>query len=642
MPEENEFGKMLESLQKGKGWTQEDAAAHLGVVRHTYSDWKTGKRLPSPEKLKHIAATFKLSQADEEALYRAAAHESPKIHNLPFPRNPLFTGREAELGQLTQYLQESGSVALTQPVSISGLGGIGKTQLALEYAYSCYRTEMYRAVLWVSAADKTALETDYVKLAHKLELPDLNDREPYRSVQAVKDWLERHTNWLLIMDNADDLELTRSFFPEAHQGHILLTTRSQFGGKIGARQLEIDKMELEEGLVFLLRRTRKLEGDANPDTLAADIREPAHQLVELLDRHPLALDQAGAYIEETGESFAIYINLYNKHLRLFLGNYGEDESEPSKRPEYSHHPETVVVTFELCFEMARKRHPLATEILNFCAFLHPDNIPEELFQHDDGFKVDTPAFNRGIRALRRYSLIMRNVQKKTFSIHRLVQAVLIDDTLSDIQKQCRERVVRALNTVFPDDAEFKDWWQCRRLLPHVLAYATWTEDELTPAVEVAELFHKAHVYLYDLGEYSVAEKLMARALSIYEQHLGTEHPYTTRSLQLLSGLYHEQGKYEQAALMSRRALKIFEKHAENPDTALPLLELIPLLYYHHNQGKLEQAEALYQRTLNIHVQQLGATNPLVQAIKRFYVIFLRSIGRDAEAAALETNDEPSV
>jgi DNA-binding XRE family transcriptional regulator len=194
MLEENRFENVLASFQARKGWTQEDAAAHIGVSRSTYSGWITGKNIPASKQLIKIASGLNLNHADNETLNRAAAHTPPRIHNLPFPRNPLFTGRATYLEQLDTHFKTGDSVALTQPISISGLGGIGKTQLALEYAHQSYRTNVYQAVFWVNAADERALQDSYVKLAHRLELPERDEQERALIVQAVKDWLERHTN----------------------------------------------------------------------------------------------------------------------------------------------------------------------------------------------------------------------------------------------------------------------------------------------------------------------------------------------------------------------------------------------------------------------------------------------------------------
>jgi hypothetical protein len=198
------------------------------------------------------------------------------------------------------------------------------------------------------------------------------------------------------MDNADDLQLARSFFPEAHRGHILLTTRSQIVGNT-VRKIEVVEMEPMEGLLFLLRRSGMLQDDATVDMVAVEVRESASDLVELLGGHPLALDQAGAYIEDTEVTFTDYINLYRIQRRILLNRRGAIESE--LEGEYSEHPEAVATTFALCFTKARERHHLATDLLCFCAFLQPDAMPYELFQHDEASVSIQP---RSMTALQPY------------------------------------------------------------------------------------------------------------------------------------------------------------------------------------------------------------------------------------------------
>src|SRR5258708_6115914 len=674
---ENEFYVLLRSFRErrqkqrtwGMKWDQGAVAKRLGVSRVAYINWDHGQSLPTRIHLKKIVSIFYLDEKEERALYRAAAEVRPDIENLPFTPNPFFTGRKSYLKQLVHLFHESGSVAPKRPIviSISGLAGIGKTQLALAYAYHCYPNP-YRAVLWVNA-DRTTLEASYGSLAKTLDLPEKDEHELERRIEAVMKWLADHTNWLLIMDNADELELARAFIPRSQHGHILFTTRSQFAGEIGALQIELDKMKAAEGRRFLLRRTRVLEDKAKLDTVG----ESDLQLVKLLDGHPLALDQAGAYIEQTEVSLTEYINLYQKQRRLMLAKRDALEGEHREHPEYSDHPDTVVVTFGLCFAMARERHRLADEILNFCAFLQPDAIPEELFLHDDSFKVDTDTFNGGIAALRRYSLVKRNGQEMTLSMHRLVQAVLIDG-MPDLQTQWRDRVARALLATFPE-VESGNWGQWERLLPHALVCATWTEDELTPTVDVGSLFYKAGLYLYNRGQSSEAEPLVARALSIYERHfgvedrvtaiilnhlavlymvqvkfshaeplylqalaiqekqLGAEHPLIARSLTDLSMLYLTQGTYGQAESLIVRALSIREKHlgAENSDTARSLHMLAHL---YHTQGKYEQAEPLYRRALEIFEKNPAAARPDTALTLYWLAMLLHKQGQHEQAVAM--------
>src|SRR6266571_5258693 len=271
-----EFSILLTSLREkrykqrtwGKDWTQQGVANRLGVSRGMYNQWENGRAVPTRSDLKNIVSDFGLDEKEQAALFRAAAQVPPEIKHLPL-RNLLFTGRERQLEQLGQLLKENNRVALI------GLPGIGKTQLALEYAHSCFQ-KVYRVVLWVNAADETTLAQTYGELAEPLKLPEWDERELKRRIQAVKEWLEDHTNWLLIMDNADDLGLARLFFPTTDNGHILLTTRSQIIGSI-AMKIEIEAMEPEEGLAFLLRRS--LPVDTPLDKVSPDTREVARQVV---------------------------------------------------------------------------------------------------------------------------------------------------------------------------------------------------------------------------------------------------------------------------------------------------------------------------------------------------------------------------
>src|SRR5713226_8419895 len=184
----------------------------------------------------------------------------PPVWNVPYPRNPFFLGRDDELRQLRSHLQAGQATALSQPQAISGLGGIGKTQLALEYAYQYHQD--YQAVLWARAESTEALVSSYVALASLLRLPEREAREQDIMVQAVKTWLQAHSKWLLILDNADELALVPDFLPSAFGGHLLLTTRAASTGRL-AHRLEIETLLPQQGAVFLLRRAGLIEPDAS-------------------------------------------------------------------------------------------------------------------------------------------------------------------------------------------------------------------------------------------------------------------------------------------------------------------------------------------------------------------------------------------
>jgi tetratricopeptide (TPR) repeat protein/transcriptional regulator with XRE-family HTH domain len=647
-----DFGQSMLTLRNEIGLTQERMGSLLGVTTRTVVGWEAGSSYPKIKHLKqlielavqhqafpkgseaeeirrlwnaarqkvrineHWLSTLLAGQDDQRPQMGTHAEEEsgqnrkdgdgplsvPTLQNLPFPPNPFFTGRESELAHLGTLFEQSARIAITQPISVSGLGGIGKTQLALEYAHRCYPS-VYRSVLWVNAADKASLEASYLSLAHLLKLPEEQEREIDRTVQAVDIWLEQHTHWLLILDNADDLQLARSFLPSKPRGHILLTTRSQIVGDM-ATLLQVEAMPPQEGLHFLLRRSGYLKPDVSLNTVTDAIRREAEVLVELLVGHPLALDQAGAYVEETtdasggdiGASFTRYRELYEQQSHFLLESRGSLGSR---------HPESVAKTFGISFQKACELHPRCAEVLAFCSLLHPDAIPEEMLCQEMG--LDLLNLNEVIRSLRRYSLIKCNPGKKEISVHRLVQAVIRESMETQKFRRWATRVVQALNGAFPE-SDFKQWSRCEQLLPHVQLCAIWIERCSIAEAEAGPLLHKAGTYLLERGQYTDAQPLLVQALAIREQHLGTSHPDTARSLNNLALLYKRQGKYEQAEPLYLRALAIFEQHlgTSHPVTATGLNNLANLYWL---QGKYEQAEPLYQRALAMREQHLGAEHP---------------------------------
>ena len=190
---------------------------------------------------------------------------------------------------------------LAQPQAISGLGGIGKTQLAIEYAYR-HRDE-YRAVLWVNAASRDTIISSFLDLAVQLQLSEQEEQDQNRIVAAVKAWCATNESWLLIFDNADDLPLVEDFLPPDGNGHLLLTTHDQAPGSL-AHVLAVETLDLEHGILLLLRRAKVLQPGQSLEQPSAADRTAAEAIVRAMDGLPLALEQVGAYIEEMQCSLA--------------------------------------------------------------------------------------------------------------------------------------------------------------------------------------------------------------------------------------------------------------------------------------------------------------------------------------------------
>jgi tetratricopeptide (TPR) repeat protein len=486
---------------------------------------------------------------------------------------------------------------------MSGLGGIGKTQIAVQYAYQ--HCDDYQAILWARAESHETLTSSFVEIARLLDLPQKDEQDQTIIVQAVKRWLQDNNGWLLILDNADEPAIVREFLPTNFYGHILLTTRAQALGGL-AQRIEVDTFTPELGALFLLRRATLIAADAALDDAIQSDREVAMQISEELGGLPLALDQAGAYIEETQCSLADYLDLYRTRRAEVLKERGGLLGD---------HPEPVAMTWSLSFQRVEERNPAAADLLRLCAFLAPDAIPEEIIiagvEHLgpllQATARDPLALNKAIAALGAYSLIRRDPAEKTLSIHRLVQAVLRDAMSDDETKLWAEQAVLAVSEGSPV-VEFATWPQWERYLPHALVCADLVRQHNFYVAEAAQILQQTGRYLAERARYGEAEPLLEQAFAMSEQVQGKEHLDTARDANTLGWLYDLQGKYKQAEPLYVRALAIREQQLGplHPDTAQSLNNLA-LLY--NNQGKYAQAEPLYLRALNICEQQLGPLHP---------------------------------
>jgi hypothetical protein len=280
--------------------------------------------------------------------------------NIPHRRNPFFTGREDILLRLHDSLRADKTAILMQPQSISGLGGIGKTQTAVEYAY-LYQND-YQAILWANASSPELLISSYVTIAEMLDLPEKKEQDQNRVVAAVMKWLRVHAGWLLTLDNVEDLTIVNDLIPTAYRGHILLTTRAEAIG-ILAQHIKIEKMEPEVGALFLLRRAGIVASNIPLANATKDDQRNAIEIAQEMDGLPLALDQAGAYVKSTKCSLPSYLILYQNQQALLLRDRGIFDSDD--------YPASVATTWSLSFEKVKKANPSAVELLQFCGFLHP-------------------------------------------------------------------------------------------------------------------------------------------------------------------------------------------------------------------------------------------------------------------------------
>jgi tetratricopeptide (TPR) repeat protein len=524
---------------------------------------------------------------------RFRATRQQPIWNIPFPRKEFFVGRKALLKQLHTRLQTTRMATLGQRQVLNGLGGIGKTQLAVEYAYQ-YRQE-YQSVLWAHADTTETLNTSYTEIARLLKLPQQDAQEQEIIVQGVKDWLSSQQNWLLILDNADEPDVLIPFLPPKVGGHLIVTTRAGDMSYLGlgfGHALTVEKFTKNQSVSFLLQR-------AGLKRVSSQDREYAQHIANELDGLPLALNQAGVYLARTRSSLDSYWKMYQQQGALLLDIHEDRE-----------YPRSVAATLLLSFKRVEQRNPAAADLLRLCAFLAPDAIPEELLTKGARELGDVLApvaedayqLNQAFADLRAYSLLTRDPQSRTLTAHRLVQAVLRDNMSTKEQCEWMRRVVVAINMTL-SGIEFEDWPVYERLLPHVTICATWTDCKAIVTLEASHVFRNTGVYLRERGQYSEAEALLKKALTLREQLLGPDHSDTAGVLNNLASVYWRQGKLELAELLYLRALDIREKQlgTNHLDTAAVLSNL-SLLYW--QQKEYERAEPLAERALFIREQQL--------------------------------------
>jgi tetratricopeptide (TPR) repeat protein/transcriptional regulator with XRE-family HTH domain len=592
---------VLRQERERRNWTQEYVAEQIGAPdSKMVGRWERGTHAPSLYYRQELCRLFGLS-AKELGLVRQG---SELIWNVPYRRNPFFTGRQAVLEYLHETLTSKRTAALTQTQAISGLGGIGKTQTAVEYTYR-YQGD-YPTVLWARADSREVLVSDFVSIAGLLNLPEQKDPDQSHAVNACKRWLNKASDWLLILDNVEVLAMVNDFLPPGGKGHILLTTRAQATGAI-AQRIELEQMESEEGALFLLRRAKLIPADAQLEAASAADSRRAKEIVEMMGGLPLALDQAAAYIEETECGLEGYLERYLTRHRDLLRLRGNLAVE---------HPEPVATTWSLSFEKVEQANPAAADLLRLCAFLHPDAIPEEIISEGaaelgsvlESVATDVWELDAAIQELRKYSLIRRDPKARLLNIHRLVQAVLKDAMEEQMQHQWAERAVRAVNRVFADGDDFKNWQQCQHGLPHAQVCAALIKQWGMKSIEAAQLLNRAGNYLRKRAQYDQAERLLTGALDICEQTLEPEHLDVARSLNDLALLYAIQGKYTQAEPLYQRALVIREHKLglEHPDVAHSLHNLAKLYNY---QGEYAQAESLFQQALVIFKKAWGSDHP---------------------------------
>ena len=542
------------------------------------------------------------------AVHAPPVNVLPPTWNVPHRRNPNFTGREELLEELHTQLASGEHAALTQ--AISGLGGVGKTQLALEYAYR--HAADYDLVWWVAAEDTATLATTFAALATELNLPVADEADLRLVRDAVRRELEQRAGWLLVFDNAQEPGHLREYLPRAPTGHVVLTSRNPNWGTL-ARPLAVQVWPRSESVEFLRKRT----GD--PDEQSADA------LAEALGDLPLALEHAAAYVEQTGCSLSHYLVLFRERREEVLARARPPEGYDA----------TVATTWEVSLGKIRETSPAAVDILNLCAFLAPHDIPREvialavknLMHMFREALADPVQFDDAVSAARRYSLL--DVRPGSVSMHRLVQAVIRDQLTADARREWCTAALRTIQHTFPSRADDPgEWSRGALLLPHALATVQNAEQHGALPQLAASVLNAVGSYLNARGFFEQAKRLLERAVATAEQALGREHEDTGIYMSNLALVLRALGDLPASLRLCKGSLRIAEAALGNSDLSVAtcLNNLGGVL---EDMGDMEAARQHYARALAIMEESAGPDDPGLAPCLNNLGIVLQSLG-DAE------------
>jgi tetratricopeptide (TPR) repeat protein len=482
-------------------------------------------------------------------------------------RNKNFTGRGDILDRLREGASSRRTVVLAEsgpgrsasdpgnpvPQGVHGLGGVGKTAIAIEYAYR-YRAD-YDLVWWIAADQLPSVRGSLAELAQRLGLEASPAAGVDGLIAAARDALRRgepYRRWLIVFDNADQPEEIQDLIPDG-PGDVLVTSRNHRWESV-IRTVPMDVFQPQESRDFLLKRVRRGLTEADAERLAKE-----------LGHLPLALEQAGAMLAETGMPADEYLRLLKDHTLEIMS-----EGPPSG------YPRPMTAAWKLSVDAVQRSRAQALEVLRCCAFFGPEPIPRDIFfrgAQETGTAVaevlSNPIATASVmRELARYALI--TLDGNAVKVHRLIQALLRDDLTAEQQAAYRHEAHIIMAAAVPENPDDNTTWpQFQGLLPHVNAEAT----ELHKASElvVRDLARGVIRYLYQSGDYTSALALTERFIEQWTADSGPDDENVLRAQRHLGNIQRLMGRYAEAFKVTEDSLaRARVTLGENDPTTLSL------------------------------------------------------------------------
>ncbi|MFF8001829.1 FxSxx-COOH system tetratricopeptide repeat protein [Streptomyces sp. NPDC007917] len=536
--------------------------------------------------------------------------------NMP-PRNLVFTGREALLERLERDLRDGPTAVL--PHALHGMGGVGKSQLALEYVYR--HAARYDVVWWIPAERPTQIAQALVELAQRLHLPVTG--EAITAVPAVLEALRTgnpYGSWLLVFDNAESPESVQEFFPSSPaggpSGSILVTSRNPQWNTL-AHPLEVDVFKRSESIQLLQRR--------NPDLPDAE----ADQLAAVLGDLPLAVEQASAWRAETGMPAAEYLRLFE-----------EKRAELMSVSPPTHYEQTVATAWNVSLDHLASKNPAALQLLQICAYFASEPVARSLFSGAavepiapdlDRALTDPLRLGRAIREINRYSLAKIDHRNNSIQMHRLVQSVLIARMTEEQRERMRRGAHMLLAANAPRDPQDPEHWgRFADLYPHVVVSRAVESDSRNVRQMVINLAQ----YLYFWGDHEAARDFGQHAYDIWREKYGEGDQHTLLLCRDLWYVLWRMGRYQEASDLSERMLaQVRELGTDAEEELLSTLGQVAADRRARGdfRGSLEISEEVYERA----VRAYGDEDPLTLTHSHNMAVALRASGEFNRAMELD-------
>jgi tetratricopeptide (TPR) repeat protein len=549
---------------------------------------------------------------------------------IPYQRNANFMGRIDVLSRIRTKLCDVVPNSWNHRVALHGLGGVGKTQLTLEYVYKS--KEDYERIYWINAASKESLIAGFQGIAGRTKcVPKNLHLTPEDTAKYVLEWLNTQSSCLLVLDNLENAEDIDGYLPTESPGrHTLITTRNPYSYQIPAEGIKIEVFDAEEAVELLVLRSR-----IRPSNETAAARLEAAEIVKELGYLPLAIEQAAAYIREVLRDLSKFLPLYTKDRKKQLGL--------ASKANRNYYTETVETTWRMSLTRIEENNPDAPLLLQLLSFLNPDAILTDFLEEGaDGLPdslnriiANESRFYEALSELERFSLIGRQrdyASGERLTVHRLVQTVVKDDMPPQLLLTLAEAVLGLCECAFPDfdyetDSELRFW--CRRVVQDqvVTPLSSWTH---TNSIRLGYLLSLAGSFLGCEGNDQQASELLARSVEILKTSQGAE---CSRAMAGLAAVYRCDGRLSEAATLNEKSLQIMKRlHGdESWETSIAMRDVA---YTYQEQGRMEDALEIYWAALDIQQRVRPESHGInLGTIERVACIY-ENLGRAAHALEL--------